>query len=55
MEEVIEKFGEIFCKSLNMLREEIEENKENINSFYDVDELAEEWNKLYDRYFEEGD
>ena len=51
MEEVIEKF----CKGLRMLQEEIEENKENLNSFNDVDELVNEWNNLYDRYFEEGE
>lgn len=51
MEEVIEKFGEIFCKSLRMLQEEIEENKENLNTFDDVDELVNEWNNLYDKYF----
>lgn len=51
MEEVIEKFGEIFYKSLRMLQEEIEENKENLNTFDDVDELVNEWNNLYDKYF----
>ena len=52
MEEVIEEFGEIFYKSLRMLQEEIEENKENLNSFNDVDEIVEEWNNLYEKYFE---
>lgn len=55
MEEVIEKFGEVFCKSLHMLAEEIEENKENLNTFDDVDELVNEWNNLYDKYFGEGE
>lgn len=55
MEEVIEKFAEVFCKSLRMLQEEIEENKENLNSFDDVDELVNEWNNLYDKYFGEGE
>lgn len=55
MEEVIEKFGEIFCKSLRMLQEEIEENKENLNTFDDVDELVNEWNNLYDKYFEDDE
>lgn len=51
MEEVIEKFGEVFCESLLMLQEEIEENKENLNTFDDVDELVKEWNNLHDKYF----
>lgn len=51
MEEVIEKFAEVFCESLHMLQEEIEENKENLNTFDDVDELVNEWNNLYDKYF----
>lgn len=55
MEEVIEKFAEVFCKSLHMLVEEIEENKENLNTFDDVDELVNEWNNLYDKYFERGE
>ena len=55
MEEVIEQFAEIFCKSLRMLSEEIEENKENLNNFNDVDELVDEWNSLYEKYFEEGE
>lgn len=51
MEEVIEKFSEIFCKSLQMLDREIEENKENLFTHFDVFELTKEWNNLYDKYF----
>lgn len=51
MEEVIEKFAEIFCKSLQMLDKEIEENKENLFTHFDVENLANEWNVLYDEYF----
>ena len=51
MEEVIEKFTEIFCTSLRMLQEEIEENHENLHNFNQVDELVEKWNNLYDEYF----
>lgn len=52
MEEVIEEFANIFCLSIRMLQEEIEENKESINTFDDVDILVDKWNKLYDKYFE---
>ena len=55
MEKKKKKFAEVFCKSLHMLVEEIEENKENLNSFDDVDELVNEWNNLYDKYFERGE
>lgn len=55
MEEVIEQFAEIFCKSLRMLQEEIEENEENLNNLNNVDELVDEWNSLYEKYFEEGE
>lgn len=51
MEEVIEKFAEIFYTSLRMLQEEIEENHENLHNFNQVDELVEKWNNLYDEYF----
>lgn len=51
MEEVIEKFAEIFCKSLQMLDKEIEENKENLFIHFDVENLANKWNVLYDEYF----
>lgn len=53
LEDIIEEFAEIFCKSLRMLQEEIEENKENINTFNKVDELVSEWNNLYDKYIDE--
>lgn len=33
MEDMIEEFAEIFCKSLRMLQEEIEENKEILHNF----------------------
>lgn len=35
-----------------MNKEEIEKNKESINTFDDVDILVDKWNKLYDKYFE---
>ena len=55
MIEVIEEFADLFCLSLTMLQEEIEENKENINTFDDVDILVNKWNELYDKYFEEDE
>ena len=33
MEDMIEEVAEIFCKSLRMLQEEIEENKEILHNF----------------------
>lgn len=50
MEDMIEEFAEIFCKSLWMLQEEIEENKEILHNFNNVEELVEEWNDLHDKY-----
>lgn len=52
MEEMIEEFGSIFAKSLTMLKNEVELNCENNITLYQIEELAEEWNKLYDKYFE---
>ena len=52
MEEVIEEFGNIFAKTLRMLQVEIEENHESIHRLEDIKGLVEEWNNLYDKYFE---
>lgn len=53
MEEVIEDFAKVFSKALQMLLEEIEENKESNYSFNDVDILANIWNELCDKYLDE--
>ena len=52
MEEMIEEFASVFDKSLTMLKNEVEVNRENNYSLYQVEELAEEWNNLYEKYFE---
>lgn len=54
MEEMIEEFANIFAKSLIMLKNEVEINRENNIRLYQVEELAEEWNNLYEKYFENG-
>lgn len=53
MEDTIKEFAEVFCKSLRMLQEEIEENKEILHNFYNIDELVKEWNNLCDKYLDE--
>lgn len=52
MENLIEELAEVLCKSLRMLQEEIEENRENLNTFEDVNNLVEDWNKIVDKYLE---
>lgn len=54
MEEMIEEFASIFAKSLSMLRNEVEENRENNITLNEVEELGCEWNNLYEKYFENG-
>ena len=52
-EDIINEFAGIFCKCLRMLQEEVEENKENVNTFNDINNLIKEWNNLYDKYINE--
>lgn len=53
LEDIIEDYAKVFSKSLQMLIEEIEENKESNYTFNDVDVLANIWNNLCDKYLDE--
>ena len=53
LEDIIEDFAKVFSKALQMLIEEIEENKESNYSFNDVDVLANIWNDLCDIYLKD--
>lgn len=55
IEEIIEELSNVFKISLNMLQEEIEENRENYNTFEDVNNLIEDWNEIVDKYLERSD
>lgn len=53
LEDIIEDYAKVFSKALQMLLEEIEENKESNYTFNDVDVLANIWNNLCDKYLDE--
>lgn len=53
LEDIIEDYAKVFSKALQMLLEEIEENKESNYTFNDVDVLANIWNDLCDIYLDE--
>ncbi len=53
LEDIIEDYTKVFSKALQMLIEEIEENRESNYSFNDVDVLANIWNDLCDKYLDE--
>ena len=53
LEDIIVDFAKVFSKALQMLLEEIEENKESNYTFNDIDVLANNWNNLCDKYLDE--
>ena len=59
MENVIDSLAEVFKNALNMLRDEIEENRENFHTENDIECLVDDWNSIVDGYllgeYEEGE
>lgn len=49
-EDIIEKLAHVFTIAINMLQVEIDENKENCNTFEDVQNLIEDWLTILDNY-----
>ena len=44
LENIIDELAQIFTIALQMLSEEIEENREDYNTFEDIETLKQDWN-----------
>ena len=56
---VIDRLADVFKNALNMLQDEIEENKESCHTENDIECLVDDWNVIVDGYLlgenEEGE